>query len=117
MGQLEMWRGDTTPFVLTLDDTSYDLSLATEIYFTAKASPSDADPGVFQLTKSGGQIVVDPVLKYTATIRPLRTSTSGLTATTQLYWDVQVSVTGAPDTTQTVDSGTLVIKADITRAP
>jgi hypothetical protein len=117
MAQLEMWRGDTTPFILTLDDTSYDLSAVTEIYFTAKVSPSDADPGLFQLTKSAGQIVVDGAQPWKATIRPLRSSTNTLTATTTLYWDVQVSVTGSPDTTETVDSGTLIVKPDITRAP
>lgn len=118
MSDLTMRRGDTPIWDLEMDDPAYDLSAVTEIYMTAKYSVDDPDvDAVFQLTMSGGQIVVDPVDLYKATIQPERADTNTLTADVVLVYDVQLSLTGTPDTTFTVVNGNLAIYRDVTRAP
>lgn len=118
MSDLTMRRGDTPIWDLELADQTYDLSVVTEIYMTTKYDVADADvDAVFQLTKTGGQIVVDPVDLYKATIQPERSDTNTLTQDVALVYDVQISETGAPDTTFTVVDGTLTIQRDVTRAP
>jgi len=113
----QMTRGDTPTWNLAVtndDGSAFNLTGCT-IWFTAKYSPADADPGVFQLSTTGGEIVITNAVGGLATITPLTTSTSGLTQDVVLYWDVQVR-TPAPVRTYTVGFGTLGVRRDITRA-
>lgn len=120
MTQLRMYRGDTTPFEITIttpDGARFDLT-GCSIWFTAKRDKADADPGVFQLSTLGGQIViqnqVDPATRGKATVTPLTTSTSSLTEDESLVYDVQIRTPGGLTYTPIV--GTLFISRDVTHA-
>ena len=115
---LTMTRGDTPEWALTVvaaDGSPFDLT-DYEVYFTAKRLLTDADPGVFQLTVGAGVTVTDAAGGL-ATIQPRRGDTNTLTEDVRLFYDVQLSQEASPDQTFTVDSGTLVITRDVTRAP
>ena len=121
---LTMRRGDTPIWDLAVvgrDGAPFDLTGYT-VYFTAKRSLSDPDPGVFQLTNGAGITITDAAGGL-AQIQPRRADTSALTEDTTLLVDVQVSQAGAPDQTFTVwphpDDwpGELRIVRDVTRAP
>lgn len=118
--QLEMRRGDTPIWDVAVTETvdgvtsPFDLTGAT-LYFTAKQSLGEADPGLFQLTNGAGITVTDAAGGL-ATIQPARDDTSGLTADWRGFWDVQVSRDGT-EQTHTVLNGTLLIVRDVTRAP
>jgi hypothetical protein len=114
----EMRRGDTPAWDLAVvqdDGSPLDLSGWT-IYFTAKRTITDPDPGVFQLTNGSGVTITDAAGGL-ATIQPRRADTSTILDEPRLIWDVQLSKAGAPDQTFTVISGELLIRRDVTRAP
>ena len=116
--QLEMRRGDTPLWdlaVVDADGDPLDLSGWT-VRMTAKTSVDQPDAdAVFQLSTVDGTIVVTDAAGGLATMQPARDDTSGLTADTACFWDVQIARDGAPDETFTVASGTLLIVRDITR--
>lgn len=116
MAQLTMRRGDTPiwDLAVTEDGDPFDLTGAT-LYFTAKASLDDADPGLFQLTNGAGITITDAA-GGEAEIQPRRSDTNTLTADWAGFYDVQVSIAATSDT-YTVDNGTLTIQRDVTRAP
>lgn len=116
MTQLTMRRGDTPiwDLAVTENGSPFPLSGAT-LYFTAKVSLDDADPGLFQLTNGSGISITDAAGGL-ATIQPRRGDTNTLTADWNGFWDVQVSIAGSSET-HTVLSGTLIIARDVTRAP
>ena len=115
-----MIRGDTEWLDTTATQadgiTALDLTGAT-IYCTAKLNPGDADPGHFQKTNAtGGGITVTNAPGGIMETKIVKADTSGLTATTTLFWDIQV--TTAAGNSHTIDWGTIDVDAtwDITRA-
>ncbi len=113
MAELSMFRGDYKQFDIRIDDASGPRDLtADELWFTVKRALADADPGLFQKTKSGGGIAVVSLGLARVTILPA--DTSALLVTERFEYDVQVRVTaGQP---RTVDSGGLTVFADVTRS-
>lgn len=114
----QMTRGDTPLWTLTATQqdgvTPFDLAGYT-IRMTAKRTYADTDAdAVFQLSTDTGEIIITDAAAGTATIRPLRSSTSGLTADAVLVWDVQIALDGAPDVTYTIATGTLRVAQDVT---
>lgn len=114
---LRMKRGDTPTFLLTVTDRSGAPFVITGfgIWFTAKDSPDDADPGVFQLTSTAGDIVITNGPGGLAEITPPATATSGFTTDRTLFYDVQIRNV-ALTRTYTVCSGSLQVVRDVTRA-
>ena len=115
-----MIRGDTewldTKATQADGTTALDLTGAT-IYCTAKLNPGDADPGHFQKTNAtGGGITVTNATGGLMETKIVKADTSGLTATTTLFWDIQVNT--AAGNSHTIDWGTIDVDAtwDITRA-
>lgn len=114
---LRMRRGDTPTFQLTVTDragapfniTNYS------IWFTAKNSVDDVDPGLFQLSTTTGEIAITNGVGGIAEITPPSTSTSGFTTDRTLFYDVQLR-NAALTRTYTVCQGTLQVLRDITRA-
>lgn len=116
----EMIRGDTEWLDTTATQadgiTALDLTGAT-IHCTAKLNPGDADPGHFQKTNAtGGGITVTNATGGVMETKIVKADTSGLTTTTTLFWDIQV--TTAAGNSHTIDWGTIDVDAtrDITRA-
>jgi hypothetical protein len=108
-----MFRGDYKQFDIRVEDATgpRDLS-ADELWFTVKRAIADADPGLFQKTKSGGGIAVVGLGLARVTIVPA--DTTALLATERFLYDVQLRATaGQP---RTVDSGGLTVFADVTRS-
>jgi hypothetical protein len=118
--QLEMRRGDTATWELTVTDKEtgsvFNLTGYT-VYFTVKALQDDPDPGLFQLSTVNGAITIIDAVNGTARIKARREDTSALTKDFRGFFDVQVSKDGDPDDTHTPLSGVIVILRDITRAP
>jgi hypothetical protein len=115
-----MYRGDTPEWALAVVDANGDPFSLTgwTVRMTAKRNPADSDAeAVFRLSTDPAEpgITVTNAAGGLATVQPLRTSTNTLTADTTVVWDVQVAKDGSPDLTFTVDSGTLLIRRDITR--
>jgi hypothetical protein len=108
-----MFRGDYKQFDIRVEDATGPRDLSgDEVWFTVKRLIGDADPGLFQKTKSGGGIAVVSLGLARVTIVPA--DTSALTATERFLYDVQLRATaGQP---RTVDSGGLTVFADITRS-
>ena len=108
-----MHRGDYKQFDVRVEDANGPVDLSSyELWFTVKRLQSDADPGLFQKTKSGGGIAV--VSTGLARVTVLPADTSALTATERFLYDVQIRATaGQP---RTVDSGGLTVFADVTRS-
>lgn len=111
----EIIRGDLTEFALTVDADGTDITGMT-ITLTAKYSVGDSDDdAVFQISTTGGDIVIDdgaadPAL-VSISIPP--DATSGLTAKTLLYADIQiVDGSGNPRTPM---RGTLLVLMDVTQ--
>ncbi|MBN9393100.1 MAG: hypothetical protein J0I20_34020 [Chloroflexi bacterium] len=77
------------PFNLTLGGAPLTSSQLQEIWFTAKLSDEDDDPGIFQVTKTDGDIIVidDPNGEYLVVVPAALTS--GITAPTTLYCDIK----------------------------
>jgi hypothetical protein len=113
MAELSMFRGDYKQFDIRIEDAGGPRDLSgDELWFTVKRAIADADPGLFQKTKSGGGIaVVGPGL---ARVTIVPADTTALLATERFLYDVQLRATaGQP---RTVDSGGLTVFADVTRS-
>lgn len=116
--QLEMRRGDTPVFNLSVfdpDDNNapIDITGAT-IWMTAKASKDDADPGVFQISTTSGDITITDGSGGRARIVVPANATSAFTADRTLFFDVQVKLL-VSSRVHTPVEGTLVVKRDITK--
>jgi hypothetical protein len=98
-----------TPVVLT----------GAKIYLTVKADPADADPGLFQLSTTGGSIVIStqsgaPVGQFVATFPASATVAAGnLQPGLQYPFDCRVILAG---NVQTVVYGELTLMQAITQA-
>lgn len=114
----QMLRGDSLEFSFTAYKTvdgvtsAYSMTGAT-IKMTAKRSLADADPGVFQITSSGGAIVVRlaPNDAIADVVVP-PSATSALTTSEVLYYDIQV--TWSPIIVHTLQKGTITVELDVT---
>jgi hypothetical protein len=93
----ERYAGETIELdlTITLDNAPLPISNLAEIWFTAKLTDKDADPGVFQKTKTAGGIAAtdSPNGKARVTIAPA--DTSALTNITTLFCDVKLKETAA----------------------
>lgn len=107
-------RGDTLSFTATVTQSAAPVDLtAAQVWFTAKHSATDADPGIFQKTIGSG-IAVSGTDHNLLTITVDPADTAGLDAPTTLHWDLQIKEAGGRVTT--VAGGTIALAADITRA-
>jgi len=109
----------TTPTLtvtVTLADgvTLVDLTGAV-IYLTAKSDPSDADPGLFQLSTTGGQIALSnqTTNKGQFVVSFPASATASLSALLSFPFDVRVILSG---NIQTVVYGPLTLSQAITQA-
>lgn len=112
-------RGDNETYQLTILDAAgaaMDITSVLEIWFTAKSSLDDADAdAVIAKTKTGGGITIIDGPTGRADVALLPADTAGLAARRlELHWDCQVKAASGAITT--VDSGTLVVSPDVTRA-
>ena len=117
MTALEITRGDTRTLDVTcfqpdgvtaLDITGFDL------WWTAKRTTGDPDPGVMQKTTATGGIAVTGAASGLATVTIDPADTSALPGVTQLVWDLQAR--DPAGRIHTLASGTLTVLADVTRA-
>jgi hypothetical protein len=119
MTRLATFRGDDETFVITvLDEAGDPLALTgATLRFTAKrrATDPDADLVISKTTGAGITHDADQVGagKGKATIALVPGDTSALTGPTVLVWDLQLQ--DASTLVQTVASGSLRIRADISR--
>lgn len=110
-----MTRGDTKEFTATCtkesDGSATDLTGCT-LWFTAKYSTSDADPGVFQKKTGGLGITVAAPTTGVCLITISPADTSGIPGEGWLEYDLQVKDTlGKP---QTFVRGRLHVIDDVT---
>jgi hypothetical protein len=121
MGVLTMTRGDTVLFTTTINNLGSGGLTGYAAWFTAKRDPSDPDSAaVFQKTITGGGIAITTngnastpgVL--TTTVAPADTESLPTGYSTTLVYDVKVKDGSGVETT--VDSGTILVSADVTQA-
>lgn len=112
-----MYRGDTPTLRITAtnpDGTPYSLTDHT-IWVTAKRSKADADPGLFQLSTTAGNVTILPSPdEDTADAIPPSAATSALTADVQVYIGVRIKTPGGR--VYTIYEGTMPIIAGTTQA-
>lgn len=110
--QLEMVRGDSAQFLLTVknkDGSPFDLT-GWAITMTAKKKKTDVSP-FFQIGTVSGDIVIRaPATGGLADITIPQASTTPLTSDTTLFFDIEVTKALLRFT---VDSGTLFIRYDV----
>lgn len=117
---LAMKRGDSLEFSFasyrTVDGVTspFPMTGAT-ITMTAKYKISDPDPGVFQITSTGGAIVVRSGIGEThiADVVVPPTATDSMTAAAVLEYDIQV--TWSATLKKTLQDGTLTVDLDVSR--
>ena len=98
-------NGVTSPFPLT----------GASIVMTAKHKITDADPGVFQITSTGGAIVVraTPGETHIADVVVPPIATDSTTSAAVLEYDIQV--TWSATLKHTLQDGTLAVDLDVSR--
>lgn len=110
----EMWRGDTEVFdaAITVGGSPVNIT-GCSLTFTAKRSLQDSDAdAVFQITTTGGGIVITNGPGGLCEITIASADTSAETQAIRCYCDLQcVDTLGNVSTTAT---GTLTIKIDVT---
>lgn len=118
----KMKRGDSLEFsfaayVTVNGVTTAEPMTGASIKMTAKNSLTDADPGVFQITSSGGAIVVraTPGETHIADVVVPPSATTSLTASTVLEYDIEV--TWSVTKRHTLQDGTLTVELDVTATP
>jgi hypothetical protein len=115
---LEMIRGKAASwaFVVTDDDgVAQPIGALDSFWFTAKTLYSDADPGVFQLTRGSGVAVDGDGTAGTGTITTTPSSTSSLeNRDHRLAWDLQHKPNGG--NARVVARGTLFVYPAVTIA-
>lgn len=112
-----MFRGDTPTLHITATNpngTPYSL-IGHTIWVTAKRSKADADPGVFQLSTTAGNVTVNAAPDdHTADAVPPSAATSALTSDVQVYLGVRIKTPGGR--VYTIFEGTMPIIAGTTQA-
>src|SRR5579859_4647001 len=121
MGVLTLTRGDTGIFTTSISNLSASGLTGYSAWFTAKRDPSDADTGaVFQKTITSGGIQITTAGNattpgfLTTTVVPADTDTLPAGYAVLLVYDVKVKDGSGVETT--VDSGTILVSADVTNA-
>jgi hypothetical protein len=114
-------RGDTFVYTFTLGGGYTGATFTGGVKWTLRATvpgvgsvaddPDDSEV-VAQASVAGGEITFDGAVG-TINIPASATTTWPVK---RLYWDLQGVVSGSPDEVYTIDSGSIVVKADITRS-
>lgn len=116
----QMLRGDSLEFSFSAYRTVNDVRTpepmtGATITMTAKRSLADADPGVFQITSTGGAIVVRGGLEtHIADVVVPPTATASLTTNEVLQYDIQVE--WSPTIVHTLQRGSLTVELDVTQS-
>lgn len=95
------------------DDLVYDISAA-ELFFTLKMNPAQGDDKALIAKKSGQGISIDNGPLGIAFVQLDATDTDHLLPDRKLYYDVQLKT--ATGEIHTVDSGTFIVKQDVTKS-
>lgn len=115
MADLEARRGDTEKYDLTVSDNGTPVNLTgAAVWFTAKLRASDPDSKAVIAKTLGQGIAVTNASQGQARITLSPGDTASLSAPISLSYDVQVKQTDG--TVTTVESGALLVTADVTRA-
>jgi hypothetical protein len=111
MGAIEMFRGNSKTWTLTVTNNSVPVDITSvDLYFTAKTS-EDTTTQVFQKTVGAGITITDGVGGI-ASVKLEPTDTTGIPSrVTKLLYDIEYD--NGTDI-YTIDKGTLTIKPDIT---
>ena len=115
---LEMYRGDTPVWELTVTDkqtgAAEDITGYT-IWMTAKRAKTDTDAqAVFQISTTSGDITITDAVNGLAEVVPPSSATLSLTESVKLYFDVQVKPP-ASSRIHTITDGVLVVALDVTQ--
>lgn len=113
----ERYAGETIELdmTVTLSDAPLPITDLAEIWFTAKLTDKDADPGVFQKTKTDGDIVATDAPNGIARITIDPADTTALLNITTLFCDVKLKETA--NSRETVElRGKLTIRPTPTKA-
>ena len=118
MADLEMYRGDTAPFIgaaVNGDGNPRDITTDT-LFFTAKTDISDTDlEAVIALETGSGIEATDAVEGlFLVTIPPSATTSLVITEPVVLQYDIQL--VDEDDNVYTMDRGTLTVIPDVTRS-
>ena len=118
MPQLTMYRGDSAQFTIIVEQDGQAVDLVgSKLWFTAKHQYANKDnEAVMQLTTDpGGGIVLSTTVRGKALVTTSPLATRGFPdGDVALVYDVQMlDITGK---ITTVESGTLTVKPDVTRA-
>lgn len=113
----ERYSGETIELDLTITLSSAPLPISNlaEIWFTAKLTDKDADPGVFQKTKTAGGIVATDSPNGLARITIAPVDTSSMNNITTLFCDLKIKETAASRETLEL-RGKLVLRPTPTKA-
>ena len=121
MATLTMTRGDTSLFTTTISPLGSSGLTGYSAWFTAKRDAADPDTSaVFQKTILSGGIAITTVGNattpgvLTSTVNPADTETLPTGYSVTLVYDVKIKDGSGVETT--VDSGTLMVAADVTQA-
>lgn len=98
----------------TLGPVPLPISNLDEIWFTAKRNDNEADPGIFQVTKTGGGIVATDDPNGEARLTIPATATAALVNITTLLCDIKTLETSGRVYTEA--KGKLTIRPGITDA-
>lgn len=111
------YRGETIELdlAITLSAAPLPISSLAEIWFTAKTNESQADPGVFQKSKTAGGIVATDDPNGLARVTIVPADTTALDNITVLLCDVKTKETAASRDTVEL-RGKLTIRPTPTRA-
>jgi hypothetical protein len=115
--KFERYSGETLEYdlTITLNSAPLPISSLAEIWFTAKLTDKDDDPGFIQKTKTAGGIVAtdDPNGKARVTIAPA--DTENLNSLFVFFCDVKVKETAASRGTIEL-RGKLILRPTPTKA-
>jgi hypothetical protein len=116
MADYNMFRGDTLVFDGVAEESGGDPQDLTgcTLWMTAKNQKSDLDADAVIAVESGSGIEVVSAAAGTFTVTIAATLTADLTKRSLLHYDVQLK--DATGQIYTVDSGTITVELDITRA-
>lgn len=119
MSALTMKRGDTLKFktIVRIDDVVVDIT-GWKVWYTVKQSYAELDANATfraDTTDATGAVAITNGPAGEITVKMPPSATFGMADTdVTLYYDVQVK--NLDDEVSTVDSGTIVVSPDVTRA-